>query len=477
MSQGIRAALKLNAEYNSSLDRLSRAIASGGKRYKELRFLVIDDIPTVRSTLQVCLQALGASQIDFAQSHWDAVHKIKQRMPDVILCDYNLGEGRNGQQVLEELRREGLLSEGVVFLMVTAETQYPQVVAAVELAPDDYILKPFTADLLNARLGQLILKKAFFRPYYEEVITKRYDKAVEVLNDLLVKPECRPYRFDCMRLIAETLLRSGAWDAAKEKFEELIDLGDFPWAKLGLARCLQKEGETREAMGQCQAAIDQVPVYTNAYDLKADLHAELGEFEQARRVAHDALQVSPFNFDRKRRIVDYSVKLGDHAMAREMLDSMRRNPSDAERIDVQDQLAQVRVELASGQLTAARDELANIRLNPRASFDEQVSLVCLRYLADPERDATEFNRMRKRIAFTPLDVNASVDVVRACLAMPDIQVAQMVAINVLSGPQRRAAFPLLNELFTLADKKPLFQKIKHTAAENWLQASEGHGAS
>src|SRR5574343_929550 len=103
-------------EFASSLDRLGKAIANGGRNYRALRFLIIDDMSTVRSTLQILLQALGATQIDFAQSHWDALHRITQRMPDVILCDYNLGDSRTGQQLLEELRREEMLSEGVIFL-------------------------------------------------------------------------------------------------------------------------------------------------------------------------------------------------------------------------------------------------------------------------------------------------------------------------------------------------------------------------
>src|SRR5574343_438128 len=453
-------------EFASSLDRLGKAIANGGRNYRELRFLVIDDMATVRSTLQILLQALGATQIDITQSHWDALHRIKQRMPDVILCDYNLGDSRTGQQLLEELRREEMLSEGVIFLMVTAETQYPQVVAAVELAPDDYVIKTFTANTLHARLAQLILKKAFFRPYYEQAIRREYGKAVVVLEDLLLTPESRPYRYECERLIAENLLRSDQLDEAEERFQALVDEGDFPWAKLGLARCLVRREELARALNLCEEAIEAAPLYTNAYDLKAQIHANLGEHEAARDTVNAALAIAPLNFERKRRVMDYALKAGDHATAQEIMRSMVQSPQDIEKLSLQDRLSFARAELAGGNKDAAAELLSKIERRPMMPFEEQISIMCLMVQANPDKGAAEFNRLRQRIAFTPLPSDTSLDVVRACMVIPDMQVAQMVSVNVLSGPDRRSTFPVLNEIFLSAERKTLFQRIKQEAAEN-----------
>ncbi|MGE5466875.1 MAG: response regulator, partial [Ignavibacteria bacterium] len=105
--------------------------------YKELRFLVIEDQEPARKTLKMCIQAMGGFFIDVAVSHGDAIFRIRNNLPDIIICDYILGEGRTGQQLLEELRRTRMLPDRVVFLMVTAERSYEQVVSAVELTPDD----------------------------------------------------------------------------------------------------------------------------------------------------------------------------------------------------------------------------------------------------------------------------------------------------------------------------------------------------
>ena len=88
--------------------------------FNKLTVLVIDDHPGMRASLRITLSNFGVTKTDMCQGAFDAVHRIKQRGYDVIVCDYNLGEGRDGQQLLEELRHTGLISLATVFLMVTA---------------------------------------------------------------------------------------------------------------------------------------------------------------------------------------------------------------------------------------------------------------------------------------------------------------------------------------------------------------------
>jgi DNA-binding response OmpR family regulator len=61
-----------------------------------------------------------------------------------VLCDYNLGDGMDGQELLER-RKTGTLPLSTIWIMITGERKYERVVAAAEMAPDDYILKPFNS--------------------------------------------------------------------------------------------------------------------------------------------------------------------------------------------------------------------------------------------------------------------------------------------------------------------------------------------
>lgn len=78
---------------------------------------------------------------------------------DIILCDYYLGAVTNGQQFLEHLRNRRMIARSTLFIMITAEKNHDSVITAAECMPDDYLLKPFTADLFASRVEKLLEKK------------------------------------------------------------------------------------------------------------------------------------------------------------------------------------------------------------------------------------------------------------------------------------------------------------------------------
>jgi DNA-binding response OmpR family regulator len=78
---------------------------------------------------------------------------------DIILCDYNLGQGKDGQQVLEEARFREFMSPSTIFVMITAENTMDMFMGVLEYSPDDYLIKPFTKEALGKKLRDLIRKK------------------------------------------------------------------------------------------------------------------------------------------------------------------------------------------------------------------------------------------------------------------------------------------------------------------------------
>src|SRR3569832_1141859 len=114
--------------------------------YGALRALVVDDSPGMRNALRLTLSNFGITKIQMVANAAEAIFQIKNRSYDFILCDFTLGVGRDGQQLLEELRHGNLIALETVFMMVTAESYYEKVVATAELAPDDYMIKPNSAE-------------------------------------------------------------------------------------------------------------------------------------------------------------------------------------------------------------------------------------------------------------------------------------------------------------------------------------------
>ena len=146
----------------------------------KLHFLLVDDFANYRAMLRSILQSCGAQYIDDVSNAENALEKIVKIKYDVILCDYNLGDGKNGQQLLEEIMYRHLIPYGTIYIMVTAENTQGMVMAAVEYRPDGYLNKPFPKDLLVKRLEMLVEKKAIMKDIYTAYNKQDYNKALSL---------------------------------------------------------------------------------------------------------------------------------------------------------------------------------------------------------------------------------------------------------------------------------------------------------
>ncbi|GGE85978.1 response regulator [Massilia psychrophila] len=105
-------------------------------------YLVVDDFVGIRQLLRESLRNLAAKNIGQASSGGEAIALLAHIRYDVVLCDYNLGEGKNGQQVLEEARMRNYLLPSSVWMMVSAEKSVESVIGAAERQPDAYSRSP-----------------------------------------------------------------------------------------------------------------------------------------------------------------------------------------------------------------------------------------------------------------------------------------------------------------------------------------------
>ncbi|HBZ05118.1 MAG TPA: response regulator, partial [Massilia sp.] len=149
----------------------------------KLSVLVIDPNPGMRASLQNMLNLGGISKIEYAVNSGTAIRQLTRRAYDIILCEYDLGnssagDGQDGQQLLEDLRHHRLISPWAIFIMLTSEAVYGKVVSAAELAPTDYVLKPFTAEVLGARITRAIERRAVFLPTWQLVAQGNVREAI-----------------------------------------------------------------------------------------------------------------------------------------------------------------------------------------------------------------------------------------------------------------------------------------------------------
>ncbi len=115
--------------------------------------LVVDDSRAIRMLLSRMLTELGLS-VDEASNGREALARLEAGLePELMLVDWNMPE-MTGIEFIETVRRPPYASTARL-VMVTTETEAPNVVRALDAGADEYVMKPFTKDAIVDKLRML----------------------------------------------------------------------------------------------------------------------------------------------------------------------------------------------------------------------------------------------------------------------------------------------------------------------------------
>ncbi len=112
--------------------------------------LVVDDYQTMVRIIRNLLKQIGFENVDDAANGEVALQKLRSKRYSLIISDWNM-EPITGFQLLQKVR-EGSSCADVPFIMVTAESKTDNVVAARRAGVSHYIVKPFNAATLKAKI-------------------------------------------------------------------------------------------------------------------------------------------------------------------------------------------------------------------------------------------------------------------------------------------------------------------------------------
>jgi len=123
------------------------------------RILTVDDMATMRKIIKGLLDQLGFKNIDEAEDGKVALQKLRSGNYDFVITDWNM-PNMTGLELVQEIRKDENLKHLPV-LMVTAEAKKENVLLAIKAGVNNYIVKPFTAEVLKEKIEKIFsaLKK------------------------------------------------------------------------------------------------------------------------------------------------------------------------------------------------------------------------------------------------------------------------------------------------------------------------------
>lgn len=274
------------------------------KLYSQMRCLVVDDMPDVRVAISGMLRVFGVQHVDVVANGEQAMDACFSNHYHMVLCDYNLGASRDGQQVLEELRYRNRLNNTSIFVMITAETSREMVLGALEYQPDDYVAKPITQALLRQRLDRVMLRHRELYSIKQAMDEKDFAAAEQRCAERLNANTT--YRGACLQIQAEMNLRLFNFKRAEEIYTGVLNERPMLWAKLGLGKTQVAKKEYDKAAVNLKEVIRDDRRVVEAHDLLADAYIGQGDTVLAQQIMQDAAEVSPKSVMRQRRLAELS---------------------------------------------------------------------------------------------------------------------------------------------------------------------------
>jgi len=123
-----------------------------------MKVLVVDDYNTMRRIIKNLLGQIGYSDVEEAEDGSQALSKLRKGDFGLVISDWNM-EPMTGFELLKEVRADDRLKR-VPFIMVTAESKTENVVAAKQAGVNNYIVKPFNAATLEAKINAALASAA-----------------------------------------------------------------------------------------------------------------------------------------------------------------------------------------------------------------------------------------------------------------------------------------------------------------------------
>ena len=120
----------------------------------DLKILIVDDSPTMRRILVNTVVKAGYPKCQEAEDGKDALAKLMAGEYDLLMTDWNM-PNMNGLELTQAVRADARFKD-MPILMVTTRNMKEDIVNAIKQGVNGYIVKPFDAKTLNAKIEEIM---------------------------------------------------------------------------------------------------------------------------------------------------------------------------------------------------------------------------------------------------------------------------------------------------------------------------------
>ena len=265
---------------------------------RNTKLLIAEDQVLAKSHIHYALEQLGFKNMDYVDRPSHALSALQEHDYDAIICSYNLRSEQGGYFFLEQLNESQSLPLSSAFIFTSADTSAEVVHAIIELQPDEFIVKPFSVNELDRRLSRVLSRKKALKNVYAFMDKKDYEKALAEVEYFLLQPEHAEHFPLAMKIKGDLFFMNERFQEAVTFYESIINIQDFGWAKMGIAKSLLALNELDDAEREIIQLAMRPDSALEAYDLLTKLQIKQSAFDDALECTSLACNISPQNIAR-----------------------------------------------------------------------------------------------------------------------------------------------------------------------------------
>ncbi|CAD5367240.1 Response regulator [Rubrivivax sp. A210] len=378
------------------------------------RALLVEGNAMLRSVAAVQLRDTGVGQVTTVSRVKEARLAIEREHFDIVICNREFeGSDDNGQDLLDELRREGQLPHSTVFLMVSSQATYLQVVEAAEGGLDGILVRPYTGALLAERLMEARRRKRELADVLQALDSGQTE--VALARALKRFQEKKDYAVYCGRLVAELLMRLNRPEDSHKVFAKLAEPKQAIWARLGMARAEIAAGDLAQARKSIASVLADDPGSADAHDLAGRILVEQCNFDGALDEYRQAANITPGCLLRAQHAGALAFYQGQGAEALKFLERTVSMGLQSRLFDALSLLLLALLRLDSGDaqgVIAAREHLKRLRLRAPevqrlARFGLAIDVLTGLAGASPEAALAPFEALAAQVGDDDFDLEAA----------------------------------------------------------------------
>jgi len=278
--------------------------------FRDKTILIVDDQKPFHVMLKTMLTNQGAKNINFAETADQAVKIANRVQYDIYLLDYNLGSSKNGVQLLDYLKRNNLIPKHALCFIITGDSSKGMVLTAIEKAPDDYLMKPFSQIQLSNRLKAATRRKLIFQDIFQFITEKKYDQAIQLCKEKINSDE--KHRRLCKNLLADIYIEIKDYQAAETILKPLVDLRPIVRPSISLGKAYFFQEKYKQAIAILARLIEYAPLQMEAYQWLARAYQRDNQLDRALAVLTKAADTTNHSIERHQEVVLLANEMKEH---------------------------------------------------------------------------------------------------------------------------------------------------------------------